>query len=63
MYQNMTKDVLGAGLPDFAWYNIPKREKLTKISQIIPKGHKQYQMAKKYSNISHSKALQNMPKL
>jgi hypothetical protein len=37
------------GLPDFSWYNIPKREKYTKWSQNIPKGHKIYQKATKYT--------------
>jgi hypothetical protein len=25
------------GLPDFSWYNLPKREKYTKLLQNIPK--------------------------
>jgi hypothetical protein len=39
-----------AGLPDFSWYGIPKREKYTKITtkytkwqSNIPNGHKTYQ--------------------
>jgi hypothetical protein len=28
-----------AGLPDFSWYNIPKREKITKLPQSIPIVH------------------------
>jgi hypothetical protein len=51
--------------------NIPKREKFAKWPQAIPNGHKSYQMAIKYrfqmvikyTNIFHSKALQNLPKL
>jgi hypothetical protein len=39
----------GAGLPDFSLSNIPKRKKYTKLPQTIPKGHKLYQMAVKYS--------------
>jgi hypothetical protein len=27
-----TKKAQGTGLPDFSWYNLPKREKYTKIS-------------------------------
>jgi hypothetical protein len=48
-----------AGSPDFSWYNKPKRDKMT---------IKYYQMAVKISNvhksisISHSKAIQNIPK-
>jgi hypothetical protein len=38
-----------AGLPDCSWYNIPKREKYTKLHQSIPNGHKIYQMAVKYT--------------
>jgi protoporphyrinogen oxidase len=48
------------GLPDFYWYNIPKREKMyqitikyTKWSQNIPKGRKIDLMAIKYTNILH----------
>jgi hypothetical protein len=32
-----------AGLPDFSWYNRPKREKCTKISTEIRNGHTIYQ--------------------
>jgi hypothetical protein len=28
------------GLPDFSWYNIPKRGKITKLPQNIPNVHK-----------------------
>jgi hypothetical protein len=38
---------LGAGLPDFSWYNIPKREKYTKLSQNVPSDHKMYQVTTK----------------
>jgi hypothetical protein len=31
-------------LPDFSWHNIPKREKYSKLPQIIPNVHKIYQM-------------------
>jgi hypothetical protein len=37
----------GAGLPDFSWSNIPKREKYTKMGEIIPNRHKIHQMAGK----------------
>jgi hypothetical protein len=37
----------GAGLPDFCWYNIPKRGKYTKRPQNVPKDHKIYQMVGK----------------
>jgi hypothetical protein len=33
---------IDAGLPDFSWYNLPKREKITNE-------HKTYQMATKYT--------------
>jgi protoporphyrinogen oxidase len=43
-----------AGLPDFSWYNIPKREKIyqitirySKMDKNIPEGHKIYQIAVK----------------
>jgi hypothetical protein len=39
--------LLDAGLPDFSWYNIPKREKYTKWAQNVTKGHKSYQLAVK----------------
>jgi hypothetical protein len=29
-----------AGMPDFSWYKIPKREKYTKLLQTIPNVHK-----------------------
>jgi hypothetical protein len=39
----------GPGLPDFSWYNIPKREKYTKGPKNIPNGHKIYQTAIKHN--------------
>jgi hypothetical protein len=36
-----------SGLPDFSWYNIPKRENGTKWPKNIPNGHKIYQTAEK----------------
>jgi hypothetical protein len=58
-----------AGLPDFIWSKHTKTEKIyqmtanyTKRPCIIPNGHKLYQTAVKYTNIFHSKALQNTPK-
>jgi hypothetical protein len=39
-----------AGLPDFSWYNVPKREKYTKkLPQNIPNGYELYQMVMNYS--------------
>jgi hypothetical protein len=38
-----------AGLPDFSWYKMPKREKYTKLPQTIPNGYEIYQMAMKYT--------------
>jgi hypothetical protein len=40
-------------MPDFSWYNTPKREKI----------HQMTTKYTKYTNIFHSNALQNMPKL
>jgi hypothetical protein len=34
------------GLPDFSWYNIPKREKYTKLPQNVP-NVKKYPMSVK----------------
>jgi hypothetical protein len=55
-----------AGLPDFSWYNIPKREKIpnshkiyqsatkyTKVQQNIPKCNKIYQSATKYTKLQY----------
>jgi hypothetical protein len=59
-----------AGLPDFSWYNIPKREKMyqtatkyTKWPQNIQNDIIMFVTAIKYSNICHSMALKNVPKL
>jgi hypothetical protein len=38
-----------AGLPDFSWYNIPKREK------IIPNNQKISQMATKYPKLQQNR--------
>jgi hypothetical protein len=55
---------MGAGLPDFSWYNKPQNmEKYTKWTYNIPNGHKIYQMVIKYTNIFFCKALQNLPKV
>jgi hypothetical protein len=60
---------VAAGLPDFSWCNIPKREKYTKLTlkctkwpQYIPNGRKIDQMAIKYTNIFRCKSLKNLPK-
>jgi hypothetical protein len=55
----LKKGVTSAGLPDFSWYNIPKREKYTKWLQNIPNGYKIYQMAIKYTNIFNLALLNN----
>jgi hypothetical protein len=41
-----------AGLPDFSWYNIPKREKYTKLSQNIPNDRKMLLVAIQYTTFS-----------
>jgi hypothetical protein len=46
-----------SGLPDFSW---PKR---TKLGKNISNGRKILQMVIKYTNIFHSKAIQNLPKI
>jgi hypothetical protein len=52
-----------AGLPDFSGFNIPKRDKCTKRPQNIPKWHKIYQKAIKYtkSAIKYTKRPENWP--
>jgi hypothetical protein len=52
-----------AGLPDLSWYNIPKREKYTKINTKIPYGSKMDKISVKFTSILHCTALQNLPKL
>jgi hypothetical protein len=57
-------------LPDFSWYNIPKRVKSTQTGENVPKGYKICQMAGKFTkcpqnigtNIFYCKTLQNLPK-
>jgi hypothetical protein len=39
---------LEQGLPDFSWYNIPKRGEMFQITTKISNEHKLYQMAAKY---------------
>jgi hypothetical protein len=58
------------GLPDFSWFNVPKLEKMDKITvqyikfpQIVPTSRKTEQIAIKYTNIFHCKTPQNLPKL
>jgi hypothetical protein len=62
--------LLEKGLPDFFGPNIPKREKISQMTinytrrpYIRPNGRDIFQMAIKYNNIFHSKALQKLPKL
>jgi hypothetical protein len=38
-----------SGLPDFSWFNLPTREKYSKLPQNIPNGHKIYQIAENYT--------------
>jgi hypothetical protein len=59
-----------SGLPDFSWYNVPKRGKIYQIIikysewlQNIQNCRKIDQMAIKYTNIFHCKTLQSLPKL
>jgi hypothetical protein len=61
---------LDHGLPDFSWYNMPKRKKIyqitmkyTKWSQNIPNGRKIDQMSITYSNIFHCKTIQNFTQI
>jgi hypothetical protein len=51
------------GLPDFSWYNIPKRKQILISSDKMYKIDVKYldQMVIKYTNISHCKSLQNLP--
>jgi hypothetical protein len=58
-----------AGMPDFSWYNIPKREKYTKLPQKIPNVHLKYAkrlkidpISIKYTNSFNCKTLQKLPK-
>jgi hypothetical protein len=58
----------GAGLPDFSWRNIPKREniqktKLYQMTKLYAKWTQKYQMGAKYTNLLHSKALQKLTKV
>jgi hypothetical protein len=39
-------DWFNSGLPDFSWYNRPKREKY------VPNEHRKYQMAIQYTNVT-----------
>jgi hypothetical protein len=54
---NRPRPQLRSGLPDFSWYNIPKRGKYNKLLLNIPNGHKIYQIALKYTNNFHRKPL------
>jgi hypothetical protein len=58
------------GLPNFSWYNKPKRGKIyqmtTKCNKWplnLPIGSKIYQIAIKYTNIFQYKTLKNLPKM
>jgi hypothetical protein len=61
---------LPAGLPDFSWYNIPKRGKIYQITTKynkwllnLPIGGEINQIAIKYTNIFQYKILQNLLKM
>jgi hypothetical protein len=47
------------GLPDFSWYNIPKRGKYSKILQDIPHYHKIHQVATIHTKTFYFKAFPN----
>jgi hypothetical protein len=58
------------GLPDFSWYNIPKREKYAKMTTKytnwplnIPNGSKIDGVSINFTSIFYCKTLQNLPKL
>jgi hypothetical protein len=51
------------GLPDFSWFNLPKRENCTKLPSNKLKCQKTVQMAVNYSSIFHFKNQQDLPKL
>jgi hypothetical protein len=67
---SVTVDNFGPGLPEFTWYNIPKREticqitiKCTQWQQNLPwYSHKMHQIDIYYNHICHFKTLQNLPK-
>jgi hypothetical protein len=65
MYRYLN-DCSGSRLPDYSWDNIPNGENIPNNPPKLPNGHKLFQkrikMAVKYTNIFHSKALQNIPK-
>jgi hypothetical protein len=58
-------------LPDFSWYNIPKRGKTYQMTTKLPNAHKIHPIVViyykgpecMYNNIFHSKILQNIPEL
>jgi hypothetical protein len=51
------------GLPDFSWHNIPKRAKIYHIVTKLPSGRNIFLVAREDSNLFHSQALRNLPKL
>jgi hypothetical protein len=66
----MPLDRIRPGLPDFSWYNKPKRGniyqiiiKYTKCQQNVPNGRKIDQMAIIYTKIFHCNSLQNLAKV
>jgi hypothetical protein len=69
-WKSLNKCFSWPGLPDFSWYNIPKRGKIyqiatkyTKWPQNISNGRKIYQIHIKYTKIYYCKTHQNLPKL
>jgi hypothetical protein len=57
-YLKFLRTMMRTGLPDFSWYNIPKRGKMyqittkyTKLPQDIPNYHKIYQITSKYTKL------------
>jgi hypothetical protein len=60
-----------AGLPDFSWHNVPKPGRIYVITSKIKNSNKIcqmyivciFQMDIEYTNLFHSKTLQNLPKM
>jgi hypothetical protein len=47
MHRFVFYSVAGAGLPDFSWFNIPKRNKIYPMAKNTPNGYKIHQMTVK----------------
>jgi hypothetical protein len=66
MYPKRQKWSILSELPDFSWYNLPKREKYTKWPQkpqTIPNDRKPDQMSIKCNHIFYCMTFQNLPKV